>query len=88
MPRVSEHFQLSTPVPFVDVRVEQDNRLFVEPSAIRAAAAAGDTYAVAAQHNLTSFAGQLLGTVHSGDEAAGTARTRSTFTSRTRPGSA
>ena len=33
--RVSTKYGLSTPVPFVDVHVERDNRLFLDPSAIR-----------------------------------------------------
>ncbi len=33
--RVSTKFAISTPVPFVDVHLERDNRLFIDPSAIR-----------------------------------------------------
>jgi hypothetical protein len=33
--RVSAKYSIPTPVPFVDVHVEKDNRLFIDPSAIR-----------------------------------------------------
>lgn len=67
MARVTQHYQISKPVPFVDVRVEQDNRLFLEPSAIRAAAAAGDPYAISADRNLTSFFDHVLDSARCND---------------------
>jgi hypothetical protein len=33
--RVTDHYRITGPVPFVDVHVERDNRLFLDPSAIR-----------------------------------------------------
>lgn len=33
--RITQHYGLGTPVSFLDVHVERDNRLFVDPSAIR-----------------------------------------------------
>lgn len=60
MTRVSTQFNLPRPVPFVDVHLERDNRLFIEPSAIRFAAAAGDPYALAAEFRLTTFFGEVL----------------------------
>jgi len=71
VPKVSQYYQLPTPVPFVDVRLEQDNRLFIEPSAIRAAARAGSRYAVEADQTLTSFFDQVLTSVRSTDIGRG-----------------
>lgn len=71
VPKVSTYYLVSSPVPFVDVRVERDNRLFVEPSAIKAAAALGDRYALAADRALTSFFGEVLDSVRRGDRPRG-----------------
>ncbi|MGW6004374.1 hypothetical protein ACWFNS_09170 [Oerskovia enterophila] len=35
MPKITEHYKITGPVPFVDVEVLSDNRLFVDPHAIR-----------------------------------------------------
>ena len=71
MTRVSSHFNLLRPVPFVDVHVERDNRLFVEPSAIRFAAAAGDSYAQAAELRFTTFFDEVLGSARRYDRPRG-----------------
>jgi hypothetical protein len=42
MTRVTRHFAIPGSVPFVNVHVEQDNYLFLEPSRIRATAAGGN----------------------------------------------
>jgi hypothetical protein len=71
VPRVTRYYQLPKPVPFVDVWLEQDNRLFIEPSAIRAAAAGGDPFAVAADLQLTSFFDEVLLSVRSNNQRRG-----------------
>lgn len=35
MPRITEHFGITGSVPFLDVEVTTDNRLFIDPRAIR-----------------------------------------------------
>lgn len=67
MTRVTQHYDIAGSVPFVDVHVEQDSELFLEPSAIRAAATAGDQYAARADRQLASFAGELLDSTYTGD---------------------
>jgi hypothetical protein len=71
MPRVTEKYHLPPPVPFVDVRVEQDNRLFIEPSAIRFAARLGDPYAAAADQIIKSFFDEVLISVRGSNLARG-----------------
>ena len=60
MTRVTADFSISGPVDFVDVHVEHDNRLFIDPSAIRAAAASGDVYGQMAATALTNFFEETL----------------------------
>lgn len=55
MPRVTADFGIPAPVEFLDVNVERDNLLFIDPSAIRKAAKSGDSYAIQADHLLTSY---------------------------------
>lgn len=35
MPRVSEYYGITRPVPFIDVEISADNRLYIDPRAIR-----------------------------------------------------
>lgn len=35
MPTITTHYGITGPVPFVDVEVTADNRLYVDPHAIR-----------------------------------------------------
>jgi len=60
MPRITDDFLITGPVEFLDVNVERDNLLFLDPSAIRAAAAAGDSYALKAAATLNSFFDRTL----------------------------
>ena len=83
--RVTQHYSIDGAVPFVDVHIEQDTELYLEPSAIRAAAEAGDPDAARADQRLTSFIHEVL------DRPIGaTGRTVGTFwhpcTNPTRPG--
>lgn len=71
MTQVSAHFGLPRPVPFVDVHVERDNRLFIEPSAIRFAATAGDPYAEAAELRLTTLFSEVLDSARMSDRRRG-----------------
>lgn len=61
--RVTKHFKLgvaSADVSFVDVDVLTDNRLFVDPSAIRVEAARGNKWAKKANDSLVSFFDRVL----------------------------
>jgi hypothetical protein len=73
VPQVTTHYQLATPVPFVNVWIEHDNRLFIEPSAIRAAARDGDPWAIAAEKQLLSYFAQVMHTVRNNDHRRGVA---------------
>lgn len=59
--RVAERFGITGPVEFVDVHVEKDNRLYVDPSAIRNGAKAGDPWSRGAYATLVGFFDALLG---------------------------
>lgn len=76
MPQITTDFHISGPVDFLDVHVERDNLLFIDPSAIRVAAKAGDTYGVSADAELTQFFDGVLAKLlskSSVDHAAGEA---------------
>ncbi|WNB86454.1 hypothetical protein [Cellulomonas sp. ATA003] len=51
-PTISEHYHLTGALPFLNVHVQRDNLLFLDPSAIRNSPA---EHAIAAQLQLTSF---------------------------------
>ncbi len=55
--RVSATFGITSQVPFVDVHLERDNELFLDPSAIRNNT---DALSRRAQGNLVSFFGEVL----------------------------
>lgn len=55
--RVTQLFAIQGPVPFVDVDVDNDNRLFLDPSAIRNAT---DSLGRRAHHQLMSFFTEVL----------------------------
>lgn len=63
MPRITADFGITGPVEFLDVNVERDNLLFIDPSAIRKAAHLGDRYAIAADHTLTTYFDVVLGKI-------------------------
>jgi hypothetical protein len=67
MSRVSKDFGIVGVVEFLDVNVERDNLLFIDPSAIRAAAMAGDAYGRQASDELTRYFDYILGAVNSSD---------------------
>lgn len=73
MTRVSRRFGIPGSVPFVDVHVEQDNYLFLEPSRIRAAARARDPYAQRALATIGSFFDEVLVTVRADERRRGLA---------------
>jgi len=61
--KVTDHFSLgvrSADVPFVDVNVLRDNRLFVDPSAVRVAARLGYRWGVRADKSLSAFFDEIL----------------------------
>jgi len=60
MTRITVDFSIAGPVDFVDVHVERDNRLFIDPSAIRAAAASGNVYGQMAATALNNFFDETL----------------------------
>jgi hypothetical protein len=65
MPRITTDFRISGPVDFLDVNVERDNLLFIDPSAIRVAAKTGDRYGIAADAALTQFFDGVLANLRS-----------------------
>jgi hypothetical protein len=58
--RVTEHFSIAAPVEFVDVHVDRDNRLYVDPSAIRFWAKSGDAWAIGAYASICEFFDKFL----------------------------
>lgn len=58
--RVTDEFNLNLPVPFVDVDVKRDTRLFLDPSAIRVASRTGDRYAKRAHKQLVDFFTEVI----------------------------
>lgn len=59
MSRVTVHYGITGPVDFLNVDVDRDNKLFLDPSAIRVHALV-DPLAQRADHCLRSFFGQVL----------------------------
>jgi hypothetical protein len=55
--RITDHYGISGPVPFIDVHVERDNRLFLDPSAIRNGS---DRRSKRAHDLLVNFFGEVL----------------------------
>lgn len=55
--RISEHFNLTTPLPFIDVHVDKDNLLFIDPSAIRNGTS---VYSRRAHYTLVTFFEHLI----------------------------
>lgn len=68
MTRISQHYGIVGPVPFVDVEVDADNRLFLDPHAIRLARGP-QPFQDAAVQSLDSFFGQVTRCVLSGSNA-------------------
>lgn len=61
--RVTDHFKLgvaSGSVKFVDVNVLRDNRLYVDPSAVRIQASRGNRWAKRAENSLTAYFDVIL----------------------------
>ncbi|MER6436177.1 hypothetical protein ABT275_07475 [Streptomyces sp. NPDC001185] len=57
---MTDHYRLTAPVEFVDVHVDRDNRLYVDPSAIRFWARSGDSWAQGAYESITVFFDEFL----------------------------
>lgn len=66
MTSVTDHFGIDGPVPFADVHVNVDNRLFIDPSAIRNGT---DKYSKRAQSRLVDYFGQAVEAARSTDPA-------------------
>ncbi|MGV9616269.1 hypothetical protein [Nocardia xishanensis] len=64
MPRITEFYGISRPVPFADVKVEIDNRLFIDPHAVRLSGSP-QPFADHAIHCMDSFFGEVAGCVMS-----------------------
>ncbi|MFB6822201.1 hypothetical protein ACFCXA_11495 [Streptomyces virginiae] len=58
--RITGHFSLTTPVEFVDVHVDRDNKLYVDPSAIRFWAKSGDQWSQEAYSSISGFFDEFL----------------------------
>lgn len=58
MPRITQYYRILGPVPFEDVNVEVDNRLFVDPHAIRLSGY--QPFASQAADRMASFFGTVL----------------------------
>ncbi|UQB13325.1 hypothetical protein [Clavibacter nebraskensis] len=74
MTQITADFGISAPVSFVDVHVERDNLLFIDPSAIRAAESAGSRYGRQASAELITFFDFILAKLrspHAADHAVG-----------------
>ncbi|WP_158684950.1 hypothetical protein [Streptomyces sp. LaPpAH-108] len=60
------HFAIAKPVEFVDVHVDRDNKLYVDPSAIRFWANNGDFWAQGAYSTISGFFDEFLRRLWSG----------------------
>jgi len=69
MTQITSKFGITGPVEFLDVHVERDNRLFIDPSAIRVAARTGNLYGVTADATLTAFFDNMLSKLRSTNKA-------------------
>ncbi|MEU9251007.1 hypothetical protein AB0D66_04065 [Streptomyces sp. NPDC048270] len=58
--RVTDHYNLNDSVEFVDVHVDRDNRLYVDPSSIRFWAKSGDKWALEAYGSIDAFFSEFL----------------------------
>lgn len=68
--RITEYYRITGPVPFLDVDAREDNRLFVDPRAIRLSSD-HDGFAASATACMDSFTSVLFRFVTTGDESAG-----------------
>lgn len=69
MTQITSDFGIIGPVDFLDVHVERDNLLFIDPSAIRFVARQGDQYAQEADRSLTDFFDYVLQMLSSSNPA-------------------
>lgn len=69
--RITEHYEISGTVPFLDVDVHDDNRLFVDPRAIRLSARRRDSFADSAVECMDSFTGVVFHLVTTENAPAG-----------------
>lgn len=70
--RITDHYSITGPVPFVDVQIERDNLLFTQPTAIRNDL--GSALAANATARLESFTAEILrcrASPHAADQAKG-----------------
>ncbi|MFC9437889.1 hypothetical protein [Nocardia sp. NPDC057030] len=58
MPRVTEYYGIAGPVPFEDVKIETDNRIYIDPHAVRLSRDP-QPFADQATHCLDSFFGEV-----------------------------
>jgi hypothetical protein len=58
--RITDEFGITGVVDFLDVHIERDNLLYIDPSAIRKAVARGDRYAILADAALTQYFDKVL----------------------------
>lgn len=61
MPTITEYYGISGPVPFIDVDVAADNRLFIDPHAIRLRS--GQPFVNAALECLDTFTDRVTGCI-------------------------
>lgn len=57
--RLTQYFNLPSPVPFVDIDINQDTRLFLDPQRIARVANAGDPLSQATDYTIRRFSTQL-----------------------------
>ncbi|MFJ5641311.1 hypothetical protein [Streptomyces sp. NPDC093223] len=63
------HFAITTPIEFLDVHVDRDNKLYVDPSAIRFWANKGDAWARGAYSAISEFFDEFLRRLQSGSSS-------------------
>ncbi|HEX6152338.1 MAG TPA: hypothetical protein VFZ19_02345 [Solirubrobacterales bacterium] len=69
MPTISQHYKLKQPFEFLDVDIEDDNRLFLDPHAIRLEKGPSP-YGRKARESMDSFFNEVVGCVRSPSNSA------------------
>jgi hypothetical protein len=70
MRTISQHYKLKQPLEFLDVDIEDDNRLFLDPHAIRLEKGPSP-YGRKARESMDSFFNAIVGSVQSSNKSAG-----------------